>query len=235
MIMKKLFPAIFFLLSNGIIYSQSIDDIISNYNRANKFDRITGLKTIHISAKTSMMGFNIPMEIWMKNPDKVKSVTNINGQEMIQVYDGKTGYLINPVTGSEIPVLMTADQLRSVSRINLFNNYLAGYLKEGKLSLEGEETVNNKQAFKMKVSLDELNSLLIFIDRESYLILKTVTEINQGGMAISVETIPSDYTEINGILLPMKTTTSTGGMELVTLFTKIEVDVPVEDSFFKVK
>ena len=76
---------------------------------------------------------------------------------------------------------------------------------------------------------------MMFIDKSTYLILKTVADVNQGGMAMSVESFPSDYTETNGILLPMKTTTSASGMEIVTTFTKVEVDVPMEDSVFKIK
>jgi hypothetical protein len=54
-------------------------------------------------------------------------------------------------------------------------------------------------------------------------------------MDMTVESYPSDYTETNGVFLPMKTTTSTSGMEIVTTFTKVEVDVPIDDSVFKLK
>ena len=40
------------------------------------------------------------MTMWMKNPNKIKTVTSINGQEMIQVFDGVKGYTVNPMTGS---------------------------------------------------------------------------------------------------------------------------------------
>ncbi len=76
---------------------------------------------------------------------------------------------------------------------------------------------------------------MIYIDKTSYLILKTVADVNQGGMAVSVESYPSEYTETSGLLLPMKTTTSASGMEIVITFTKVEVDVPIEDSVFKIK
>jgi hypothetical protein len=36
-------------------------------------------------------------------------------------------------------------------------------------------------------------------------------------------------------MLPMKTTTSASGMEIVTTFTNVEVDIPMEDSVFKIK
>jgi outer membrane lipoprotein-sorting protein len=233
--MKKLFLAVSFLLAVAALNSQSLEDIIGKYTVANKLDKISNFKTIRISAKTSVMGMDMPMEIWMKNPNKFKSVTSFNGQDIIQVFDGEKGYMVNPMAGSTDPVEMTTDQLKDVAKSNIFNNYVAQYLKDGKLTLEGEDNVNGKPVFKVKASLDGGNSAVMFIDKSTYLILKTVADVNQGGMAMSMESFPSDYTETNGILLPMKTSISASGMEIVTTFTKVEVDVPIEDSVFKIK
>ena len=75
----------------------------------------------------------------------------------------------------------------------------------------------------------------MYIDKSTFLLLKTVADLNQGGMAVTVESFPTDYTETSGIFLPMKTTTTASGMEIVTTFTKVEVDIPIEDSVFKIK
>jgi outer membrane lipoprotein-sorting protein len=233
--MKKLFLAILFPLAVATLNAQSIEDIISKYTVANKLDKISNFKTIKISAKTSMMGMDMPMEIWMKNPNKIKNVMKINGQEMVQTFDGEKGYVISPMTGSSEPVEMTADQIKSISGNNMFRNLLNEYLKEGKLTLEGEDNVNGKPVFKIKASIDGSNSATMFIDKSTFLILKTVASINQGGMAMTTESFPSDYTETNGIFIPMKTTSTVNGMEMVTTFTKVEVDVPIEDSVFKIK
>jgi outer membrane lipoprotein-sorting protein len=233
--MKKLFLAVSFLLAVAALNAQSLEDIINNYTVANKLDKISNFKTIHVSAKMSMMGMDMPMEMWMKNPNKIKIVTSMNGQDMVQAFDGEKGYTISPMTGSTAPVEMTAEQLKNATMSNMFNNYMAQYLKDGKLSLEGEDNVNGKPAFKIKASLDGGNSATMFIDKSTYLILKTVTDVNQGGMTMAMESFPSDYTETNGILLPMKTTMSASGMEIVTTFTKVEVDIPIEDSVFKIK
>ena len=40
-------------------------------------DQVSKLKTIKITAKMSMMGMDMPMEMWMKNPDKIKTVTTV--------------------------------------------------------------------------------------------------------------------------------------------------------------
>jgi outer membrane lipoprotein-sorting protein len=233
--MKKLLLSVSFFLAVAALNAQSLEDIIAKYTMANKIDKISDFKTIKLTAKMSMMGMDMPMEIWMKNPNKVKSVTNFNGQEIVQVFDGEKGYMINPIAGSNEPVEMTAEQLKDVLKSNMFHNYMAEYLESGKLTLEGEDNVNGKPAFKVKVALDGGNSSTMFIDKTTYLLLKNVANVNQGGMAMTVESFPSDYTETNGILLPMKTTTSANGMEIVTTFTKVEVDIPIEDSVFKIK
>lgn len=233
--MKKLILSVTLLLAVIIVNAQSLEDIIGKYTVANKLDKISNFKTIKISAKTSVMGMDMPMEMWMKNPNKFKSVTSFNGQDIVQVFDGEKGYMVNPMAGSSDPVEMTSDQLKEIARNNMFNNYMAQYLKDGKLSLAGEDAVNGKPAFKVKAELGNGNSAMMYIDKSSFLLTKTVADVNQNGMAITVESYPSDYTDTNGIMLPMKTTTSASGMDIVTTFTKVEVDVPMEDTVFKIK
>ena len=70
--MKKLFLAVSFLLAVAALNAQSLEDIISKYTVANKLDKISNFKTIRISAKTSVMGMDMPMEMWMKNPNKIQ-------------------------------------------------------------------------------------------------------------------------------------------------------------------
>lgn len=233
--MKKLVLSLTLLLAVLFVNAQSLEDIIGKYTVANKLDKISSFKTIKISAKTSVMGMDMPMEMWMKNPNKFKSVTSFNGQDIIQVFDGEKGYMVNPMAGSSDPVEMTSDQLKEIARNNMFNNYMAQFLKDGKLTLAGEEAVNDKPAFKVRADLGNGNTAVMYIDKSSFLLTKTVADVNQGGMAITVESYPSDYSDTYGIMLPMKTTTKASGMDIVTTFTKVEVDVPIEDSVFKIK
>lgn len=233
--MKKVFTLFACLMAVTLLNAQSLEEIVQKYSQANRYDRIKDLSTIKISAKMSMMGMDIPMEMWMKNPDKIKTVTNFNGQEMITAYDGTKGYMINPMTGSTSPVEMSAEEAKQVQNNNMFKNSLANYLKEGKLTLLGEENVNNKPAFKIKADLDGVNSSVMFIDKATYLLTKTSATVNQNGMPMTVESYPSDYKEISGLILPMKTTSSAQGMDITLVFDKVEVNVPMEDSIFTIK
>ena len=233
--MKKIVFVLSGLLVACIINAQSLDEIIKKYSEANKQDKISAMSTIKITGKMSMMGMDLPLEMWMKNPNKIKTVTNFNGQEMVSVFDGTKSYSINPMTGSSEPVEMTPDQVKQTLNSNVFQNYMANYLKEGKLTLEGEENVNDKPAFKIKANLDGGNSTNMFVDKSTYLLVKTSTTVNQGGQTVTVDSYPSDYKETNGLLLPMKTTSSAQGMEFAVIFEKVEVNIPMEDSVFKLK
>ena len=233
--MKRLILAAAGLLVFTLIQAQSLEEIVKKYTVANKLDKLSSLSSIKVTAKMSMMGMEMPMEMWMKNPNKIKTVTKIAGQEMIQVFDGEKGYSINPMAGSSTPVEMPADQAKQTLRGNYFQNYMATFLKEGKLKLEGEESVNGKPAFKIKADIDGGNFMYMFIDKESYLLQKSSISASQNGTEVTVDSFPSDYKETNGVLLPMKTTQSVSGMEMVTIFEKVEVNIPMDDSIFKIK
>jgi hypothetical protein len=112
---------------------------------------------------------------------------------------------------------------------------LAGYLKDGKLKLIGDENVNDKPAFKLQADLGDGNSSDMFIDKGSYLLVKTSSTVTQNGTTVTSDTYPSDYKETNGILFPMKTTISTQGMEMILTFDKVEVNIPIEDTLFTIK
>ncbi len=232
--MKKLILIFAGLVIISVLKSQSLDEIVKRYTIANKLDRISALKTIKITGSMAMMGMEMPMTMWMKNPDKIKTVTTVNGQEMVQVFDGARGYTVNPMTGSSSPIEMTADEIRQTIRSNMFQNFLVTYLKNGQLSLEGDETVKGSPAFKLKASIEGGNIIYLFIDKGSSLITKVSTTISANGATINLDSFPTDYTETNGLIIPMKTTSSAQGMDFVMNFTKVEIDTPMDDSIFKV-
>lgn len=233
--MKKMIFIMAGLLMMSVISAQTLDEIVKKYTEANKLDHVASLKTIKITAIVSAMGTDMPMVLWMKNPNKIKSVTTFNGTDITQVFDGEKGYAVNPMAGSTDPVEMTPDQVKQTLRNSIFQNPLASYLKNGQLALAGEENVNDKPAYKLKATVEGGAVIDMFIDKSSYFLVKTSTTTMMNGMTVTLDSYPSDYTETSGVIIPMKTTASAKGMNLQTTFTKVEVDVPMEDSIFKIK
>jgi outer membrane lipoprotein-sorting protein len=233
--MKKLFFTAVCLIAVVAINAQSLDEIVNKYTAANKLDQVSGLKTIKISAKMSMMGMDMPMVMWIKNPDKIKTVTNVNGQEIVAAFNGVKGWQINPMAGTTEPQEMNPEQVKQTLNSNLFQNKMKDYLGKGQLTLLGEESVNGNPAFKLKAIQDGENEVTMYIDKSSYLLTKSSTTVNQGGEMMTVDSYPTDYKDFSGLMVPMKTTSSASGMDFVLTFTNVEVNTPMEDSIFTLK
>jgi len=234
--MKKLFLVFTALIAIVELNAQLLDDIVKKYSLAIKSDQLATVSSIKITGKVSTMGMELPMTMFMKNPNKVKVITSVSGQDIVQVFDGEKGYIINPMMGSSDPVELTGDQLNQVQNDNAFSNEILNYFKNGKLTLEGEENVNDKPAFKLKAETEGRGPVYMFVDKDSFLLVKTTTTVDQMGTSMNVESDMTDYVDINGVVMPKKTTTSANGMEAaVVTFDTIEVNIPMEDSVFKIK
>ena len=234
--MKKLFLLFTALAAVYIINAQSLDQIIRQNSAAMHSDKLAGIKTIKISGKMSAMGMEMPMVMQMKNPDKIKVTYSVNGLEMVSVFDGVKGYTMNPMMGSAEPVELTGEQLNQIKNNNIFTNQLQEYNKKKQLTLEGLEDVNGKPASKLKVNIEGGNPIYMFVDKGTGLIVKLTTKVEQMGTTMDVETLMTDYTDTKGVVMPKKTIAKMNGMEAgVISYDLIEVDVPMDDSLFKIK
>lgn len=232
--MKRLFTFLMAVVAVSALSGQSIDEIVKKYNAANKQDMLDKVNTIKITGKVSAMGMDLPLVMFMKKPDKIKMTYSFNGQEMITLYDGQKGYMLNPMMGTD-PVEITGDQLRQLQDNNSFKNQVQEYANTGKLTLEGEEAVNGKPAFKLKAAVGS-SPVYLFVDKASYMLVKTTATVEQMGTTVSMDSFMSDFTDVKGIVMPKKITQMANGMEAaVVSFDTIEVDIPVDDSVFKLK
>jgi outer membrane lipoprotein-sorting protein len=233
--MKKLMFIMAGLIASCILNAQSLDEIIKNHTPAMKTDRLSKVKSLKITGKMSAMGMEMPMVMFMKHPNKIRITYSISGQEMVSVFDGERGYMINPMMGSSEPLELKGEQLKQVQNNNILKNELLTHYKNGNISLEGQEDVNGKPANKLKVIMDG-TPVTMYLDKQTSLLVKTSVTVDQMGTSMAVDTYMTDYTENDGVIVPRKTTAIANGMEAaVILFEKVEVDIPMEDSLFQVK
>ena len=227
--MKKLFLILTGILLIAAVNAQTVDEIVKKQSQALKEDKYDNVKTLKITEKMSQTGMDLPVTIWFKSPNKIRLVLSFNGQNIVQVFDGTRGYMINPMTGSDAPQELPAEQTDNMKNNSSFKSPLSRYLREGKLTLEGTENVNERPAFKIK-AVDGQSTFYYLIDKETYQPVKMSTTTS----GINIDSYQV-WGEINGIVLPVKTTTSSSGMEFVMSLDNAEVNVPIEDSMFILK
>ena len=234
--MKKLMLLMAGLITASVINAQSLDVIMKNYAAAMKSDELAKITSIKITGKMSAMGMEMPMVMYMKNPNKIRVTYSFNGQEMVSVFDGEKGYMINPMMGSGEPVELTGEQLKQVQNNNVLKNELLNYYNKGQVTLEGQEDVNGKPANKLKINMEGANPIFMYLDKSTNLLVKNTATVDQMGTAMTIDSYMTDYVDIDGVVMPKKTTAMANGMEAAVIsFDKIEVNIPMEDSVFKVK
>jgi len=234
--MKKLLVLVPALLIASFCSAQTLDEIINKNYSALGSEKLEKATTIYIEGRASQMGIEMPMVLHIKQPDKVKVVTTYNGMDIVLAYDGVKGYMINPMTGATEAVELPQEQLSSVQQYNMFRNELLDNFRSGKLKLMDGEEVNGKPAFKIMMTDDEGKASYIFIDKESNMIVKATTTVNQMGQDYEVETYTKEYMDVNGIKFPKVTTSFVNGMEAGGMtFDKVEIDTPMDDAIFSIK
>src|SRR3989339_1767707 len=173
--MKKIALLFAALAAVLIVDAQSLDAILKQYSSAINSDKLATVKTIKITGKMSAMGMDMPMVMYMKNPNKIKVTYSFNGMDMVSVFDGVKGYMMNPMMGSAEPVELTGEQLKQVQNNNVFRNELITYYNNKQVTLEGTEDVNGKPANKLKINVEGGNPIFMSLDKATGLIVKTST------------------------------------------------------------
>jgi outer membrane lipoprotein-sorting protein len=224
--------------------AQTVDEIIKKY-----FENTGGeakwkaLKSIKVSGKIKQGAMDIPFTQIQTASGKQKMVYTFQGKELVSPsFDGKEGWTTNFMT-------MKAEKMEAEDSENMrremgdFPDPFIDYAKKGyKVTLLGEETVEGAACFKIQLTRKpELvdgkeveNSDTYFFDKENYVPIVQRSVVNKGqGKGMVIETVFSDYQEVNGLMLPFSITQKANGETGGGLvFEKYEFDVAVNDADF---
>ena len=232
--MKKSMTLLAAIILASVCSAQTLDEIVNKYYAANGLENLEKAETMTMAGIASQMGMELPLTIMVKKPNKVKIMQEFNGMEIVMAFDGEKAYMINPMTGSTDPVELPADQAGSVQQYNMFRDTFMDNFKAGRVTLDGEEAVDGKPAFKLTMTNEKGEKTVYFIDKESYLTVKSVQTVSQMGQEMEVETYVREHKVINGIKFGTVIVNFVNGSEMGGLrFEKIEIDTPMEDSIFK--
>ena len=233
--MKKVTFLLAVLLSSVSLLAQNLEKIVEKHLEATGADRLSNYKTLRVEGSMDMMGMNMKMVLLEKAPDKMKSVTSFSGTETTIVINGDKGYMINPMMGSNEPVELPVDQLDQQRNNSMLRSTLPQGLKDGKLELIGEEDVKGKAAYKIRSKM-ETGENTIFIDKETFYIVKVSMSVEQMGQEMNMDMMMVDYTDFDGVKMATKIETyMSGQLAGNVVYSKIEFDIPIEDSEFEVK
>jgi len=226
-------------LQPSLFFSQSVEDILEKMIDAQ--GGRAALEKIQDTVLTGymemiQMGLGGSLTTYQKEPNMLRMDATVQGTVVTQSFDGETAWMTNPITGSteEMPQVMSEDFVRSALGNGAFldpEKFGITYTLTGKELLEGTEyfvlTQNFSDGFKAN----------FLIDPETFLLYKTkTTSKNEVGKDVEVETVFSDYKNIEGILVAHTLITYQDDKEFMNMtITNVEFNTGLEDTWFNLK
>lgn len=234
--MKKFVVAFFILLaavSVKITNAQTLQEVLNKHFEAIGQEELLDKKTYEVEATVSQMGMEIPMVMKIKRPNKFRMEMEMQGQKMIQAYDGEKGWMLAPWVSSE-PQDLSGPQLEQAMEQADIDGELYNYEDKG-LSAEllGKEFLGDDEVFNIKLTNEEGVEKNYYIGTNDYLVKKVTGKVNAQGQEVTVEQIMSNYEEIDGVKVATKIESKSPMGTATINFKNFKFGAPVEDSIFE--
>ena len=168
-------------------------------------------------------GIKLSVTVYQARPNKSYSLVESAATGRIET--GSDGEVAWQITATGGPQIFEGKEKASQLHLNIFDR-LAYWRKAFKqVETTGMEDVAGKSCYKVLATPPDLAPQTLFFDKESGLLVKlSMTTESQMG-PIPVESFPSDYRPIDGILMPRKNVIKTVGPERVATVDSIEHNV----------
>ena len=227
---------IFFVAANA----QTADEIIAKYHEnTGGVDKWKALKTMKVNGKMTMQGMDLSFSMTTKIPNKQFMKISVQGQEIIQAYDGKDAWAINPFASGKEPVKLTPEQSKEMTDRKMEDEFI-DYKKKGhEVKLLGKEVVDGTSCYKIELVKNKFNdeedvTEIFYFDAENYVPIMTASFVRSGPMkGQESKTYMSDYQDVNGLMMPFATETKMNGQTLQKMtFEKVLLNESVDDTTF---
>ena len=196
--------------------------------------RLKSIDTVRIMAAATVQGTITPMVIELKRPNLRRQEVTINGQKIVQTFDGTTGWMLNPSVGDQ-PVQMPAPQTASLKKDAEFDSPLLDYQSKGvKVAFAGTEDVEGRPAYHLKVTTPDGATRDYYLDAQTALEFRVDAGVMQNGMQGMLSVAMSDYRDVDGVKMPFSLKQSLNGRLVADLrVSTIELNVPLDASLFR--
>jgi hypothetical protein len=241
---KNLLLATCMLFFATLAQAQTAEEIIEKYLKAiGGKEKWLELKNIKATGKGKQGQMEFPFTQIQATGGKQKTSFVFQGKEMTQpAFDGNVGWSTNFMT-------MKAEKMETEDAENMkregvdFPDPFIDYAKKGyKIALEGKEKVEGTECFKIKLTKkttlvdgkEEENVVYYFFDTENFVPLVSRTVGKKGQMkGLNMETVYSDYQEVNGLYFPFTIAQKMNGQVGFTIvIEKVELNVALDDKMF---
>ena len=237
--MKKVkiitFLILLIIVSGVSVSAQTANEIITKYIQAiGGKELISKINSLYIEATMQVMGTEGAVKTTILNGKGYRNDVDYIGNEMVQCYNEKEGWTINPMMGSGDAESMPEVEYNSAKTQIFIEAPLIFYAEKGyKAELLGNEAVGSINAYKLKLTAPDNTSAIYYFDSATGYKIKSIMPGKMMGRTIENTITYSDFRQTDGYTIAFKTVTSMGGQyETTNTVNKIVLNIQVDAAIF---
>ena len=217
----------------NVAQAQTVNEVFDKHFKAVGQEKLSDVKSFYIKAKVSQMGMEMPMEMKIKKPEMFIMTVDMQGQKMIQAFDGEKGWMIFPMMGPD-PQPLEGDRLTQAKQQVNMEGELYNFVQKGSVAeLIGKVNIDGNELYRIKLTTNDGNSKDYFIDTKTYYINRVKTKVSAQGQSVDIEQIMGDYKTIDGITIAMKIESKSPMGTALILMEEVKFNENFEDAIFK--
>jgi outer membrane lipoprotein-sorting protein len=219
-------------------HAQTAEEIVAkNLKAKGGVEKLKAMNSVKITGTISAQGMEMSMTTWAKRPNLIRREMQVQDKRSVTGFDGLTVWAIDPMlTGSDQPQELTGPMAQMTKDDADFDGVLVDYKEKGhKVELVGTETLDGKKVHHLKITKKNGQIQQYYIDADSGVEVRTVMSVQMGpAPAAEITTDLSNYQVVDGLSVPfsMKQTMN-GSVAAEVKIEKVEFNLPIEESMFK--
>jgi photosystem II stability/assembly factor-like uncharacterized protein len=231
------------LAVTGSAHAVTLDELLAKNLAARGGANVQRLQSLRLTGRAVFLGagrggsrLETAWAQVQKRPGKIRSEVTRQGLTAVQAWNGKEGWKLAPFGGRREPERASQDDARALAQDADLEGRLISWREKGsRVEYLGVEDVDGTPAHKLRVALKDGDVHYLFLDPDSFLEIRIVTERRVRGSEQVTETDLGAYGQVAGVWIPTSINQGKKGAPRTAHFTveKAEANLPVEDRLFE--
>jgi len=216
----------------------TLDEVIQkNIDARGSRSSWAAVKTIKMAGTYVNFSDATPFSIWRQRPNLYRFDSTRLNQFMIHAYDGEQTWWVNPFFGPPNSKPVVIPSQRNLDKVTLRERFFEPIFwnsaeKGNEVVLEGRADMDDRDCYKLQVTLADSSVEYWFIDSDTFLEVGMTGDTYDFGSRTSLEMFFSDYRDLNGVKLPYLVESEYGTRYRTMEIENLEINSAIEPPVF---
>lgn len=233
--MRTISVLILFLVFTNIAYCQNQERILQKNFEAHDFSARNNTQGLLTKGHFIMSGteLQVPFKMYQKRPDRIRIETSLFGMKVVQTYDGKEAWLLNPAESMQAQVTDEED-LEVIAMTTAIEGPFMLYKQKGfRMVYLGTTSFREKKGYQFRFLKTESEYLDIYINQQTYRVDGVRFTYERNGGRYSQVYRTENYRRFETGYFPTEIVAVIHGVEMTRIYVKEVKAIPdLSDDLF---